>query len=108
MNNQLNGPLGGPLSGPQRRKLMKLAQSLDPVVMVGKAGATPEVTAACNTALEAHELIKLRFQSHKEQRRSIGEKMAAETGAVLVQVIGNTAVLFRRHPDAEKHRISLE
>lgn len=100
MNNQLTGR--------QRRALKRRAQTLEPVVMVGKAGATLEVTATCNAALGVHELIKLRFQSFKEQRRAIAEKIAAETDAVLIQVIGNVAVLYRMHPDPEKRRISLE
>ncbi len=87
---------------------MRLAHGVEPVVMVGKAGPTPEVVAACSAALDAHELIKVRFQNFKEERHAIGTQIAEQTGAALVQVIGNVAVLYRMQPDPEKRHITLE
>ena len=43
----------------QRAFLRKLANSLDPIFQIGKAGVTPELVDAVSAALEARELIKV-------------------------------------------------
>ena len=45
----------------QRAYLKSLAMTMDPVFQIGKNCVTPEVTAAVSEALEARELIKLKF-----------------------------------------------
>ena len=87
---------------------MKMAQQLDPVVMLGKAGMTDALVSACNAALDSHELVKLRFQTFKDERRTLAEQIAEQTGATLVQLIGNIVVLYREQPDPEKRRLHLE
>ena len=43
----------------QRAYLKSLAMTMDPVVQVGKASLTPELTKAVEEALNARELIKV-------------------------------------------------
>jgi len=52
-------------------------------------------------ALAARELIKVKvLDAAPEPARAAGEALVAELGdAQLVQVIGRTLVLYRRHPD---------
>ena len=50
----------------QRAFLRSHAQALDPVVSVGKDGASESVIKALDDALTAHELVKVRFHSFKE------------------------------------------
>jgi len=90
-----------------RNKLRSLAHRLDPVVFVGKNGLTPAVTEATNRALEAHELIKFRFQDHKGEKTEIIERLTQLTGSEVAGLIGHVAILFRQHPDPEKRRIEL-
>ena len=95
------------LTRKQRRYLAREAHHLDPVVMIGRAGATSAVTKAVSEALEHHELIKVKFQRFKDEKRSVAEAVAAETDSVLVQIVGNIAVLYRRQQNPERRRISL-
>jgi RNA-binding protein len=95
------------LTGSQRRLLAKKAHHLDAVVMVGKDGPTENVLGAVSSALDHHELIKVRFQSHKDEKRDISEFVADKLDAALVQVIGNIAVLYRPSPDPDRRTVVL-
>ena len=85
------------LTGKERARLRGLANSLDPVVQIGKAGVSPEVTASADEALEARELIKVSVldgcpQSVREAAELLHERTRSET----VTVIGNKFVLYRK------------
>lgn len=75
------------------------AHKLKPVVLLGKAGLTETVLAEINTALNFHELIKVKVAGEdRDERRALIDAMAQQTGALLVQVIGRIAVLYRAAP----------
>jgi len=84
-----------PLTARQRRSLRALAHPLDPVVMVGGQGTTPAVVKQVRAALEAHELIKVRFAEGIDARE-LSADLATRSSAELAQVIGRVAVLYRR------------
>ncbi len=92
------------LKSKDRAYLRSEAQTIDPVVYIGKNGLTDSVTAALDDALEAHELVKVRFQASKEETRGISESLAEKTGALLVATTGFTAVFYRRNPDPGKRK----
>nr|WP_305888706.1 YhbY family RNA-binding protein [Methylomonas sp. SURF-2] len=75
-----------------------LAHPLNPVVIIGQAGLTPAVLKEINVALDAHELIKIRIRAERDERNVIGEQICADTQAVLVQSIGQVAVIYRKNP----------
>ena len=54
------------LTSKQRAYLRGEAQTIDPIVMIGKDGLTENVTAALDEALTHHELVKVKFQQYKE------------------------------------------
>lgn len=88
------------LTGAQRRALRALGHPLRPVVQVGRNGVTDGVVAAVATALEHHELIKLQLpQSSPAERKTDAQQLAARTGSHVAQVIGRTALLYRRRYD---------
>lgn len=95
------------LNSSQRRYLSRQAHELDPIVMVGKRGFTDQVVAAVAEGLDKHELLKIRFVDYKADRMIISEELASKTGAQVVRVIGNVAILFRGHHDASKRRYRL-
>ncbi|MBF0189419.1 MAG: ribosome assembly RNA-binding protein YhbY [Magnetococcales bacterium] len=95
------------LTGKQKKHLRALAHPLKPVVLIGANGANENVIEAINDALDRHELIKIRFQEHKEERKQITPKIAESTGAVWVGMVGHVALLFRRHKNPEKRRVLL-
>ena len=84
-----------PLTARQRRQLRALAHPLDPVVLVGAQGVTPAVVKQVRAALEAHELIKVRFAEGIDARE-LSDDLATRSGGELAQVIGRVAVLYRR------------
>ena len=85
------------LTGKQRRYLRGLGQQLTATLHVGHEGVTDAVVAQADAQLSAHELIKIRVSENApESRHEAAEALAAATGAELAQVIGRTALLYRR------------
>ncbi len=90
----------GELTGKQRRFLRALGQRLTPVLHVGHDGVTDAVVRQAEAELEAHELIKVRVGDNAPQsRHDIADALAARTKAHLAQVLGRTALLYRRRLD---------
>jgi RNA-binding protein len=88
------------LSGKQRRYLRSLGHALTPVVMIGRGGLSAEVIAAISDALTSHELIKIKVGSASDlERQEAADQAARATGAEVAQVLGNTVLLYRRHPE---------
>lgn len=94
------------LTEPQKRYLRGLAHRLRPVVLMGARGLTEAVMAEIERALNDHELTKVKLNAgDREQRNSDVARICETTGAALVQRVGNTACIYRRHP--ENPRIAL-
>ena len=92
-----------PLTGKHKSQLRALAHPLKPVVQIGHQGLTDAVLAALDTALERHELIKVKVSGEAEQDASeLGPKIAKATRSQVAQIIGRTVVLYRRRPDSPK------
>jgi RNA-binding protein len=96
-----------PLSGNQRKFLRAEAHHLEPSVRVGKEGLTPGLLAAIDQALEAHELIKIRFVALKEDKAIAIPEIEGRTGSACVGVVGHVGIFYRQQPDPEKRRIHL-
>ncbi|MCB0344426.1 MAG: ribosome assembly RNA-binding protein YhbY [Bdellovibrionales bacterium] len=95
------------LTSAQRKHLRGLAHHLDPIVMVGQKGITPELIAEVSRALSDHELIKVRFTDYKDQRKVLSEQIAAESEGSIAGIIGNHLILYKEHPDKDKRQIEL-
>lgn len=88
------------LTGAQRRHLRGLGHALKPVVRVGKNGVTEGVIEAAAVALDDHELIKLAVAGlTKADREADAGAIATATGSHFVQLLGGTALLYRRRLD---------
>ena len=83
------------MSNPNLRQLKSRAQQLKPAIRLGKAGPTPELLAAFGEVLDRNQLVKLRFEAMKDERKPLSKQLAEITGSVLVQQVGHTAVYFR-------------
>lgn len=95
------------LPGPHLRRLKALGQLLKPVVHLGKGGMSEGFLATVERALVDHELIKVKFDQGKEQKRSLAAEVAARTGSVVVQKVGHVVVLYRQHPDPTRRKVAL-
>jgi RNA-binding protein len=98
-----------PLTGSQRKYLRGLAHSRKPIVLIGQHGLTVTVLRFINDALDRHELIKIKFNEHKEkdQKQAICARIAEGTAGEMVGMVGHTAIFFRCQPDPEKRVIQL-
>ena len=54
------------LSSTQRSYLRSQSHHLEPVVLIGKNGITDVTIEAVNQALDARELIKIKFREYKK------------------------------------------
>lgn len=88
-----------PLTGKQRRQLRALGHHLEPVVIVGQSGVTEGIIAAVQQALHDHELIKVKINEGPETRQEAAQKLAEGTGAELAQLLGRTALLFKKRDE---------
>lgn len=94
------------LTGKQKRFLRSEAHHLQPIFQIGKSGLTDAILAQIDEALEARELIKVSvLQNCEEDKTEIAERIGADNGIEVVQVIGSTIVLYRE--SKEKKRIDL-
>jgi len=84
------------LSPRQLNYLRGLAHTLKPVVAIGHAGVSAAVVAETDTALEHHELIKVRLPAiDRKLRRELLNELADGTESCVVQTIGRIGTLFR-------------
>ncbi len=93
------------LTGSQREFLRSKAHHLKPLVFIGRQGVTESVLAAVEENLLAHELIKVKYNDLKDQKRPLSEEIAGKTGSELVGMVGNIVTFYRQHPEPEKRRI---
>lgn len=89
------------LSSSERRTLRGKGQLLDPVLKVGKGGVSADFITSFEEELKRHELIKIKFVDHKEERRALASRLAFDTKSALVQVVGNVAIFYRPKKTAE-------
>ncbi|AHF03880.1 ribosome assembly RNA-binding protein YhbY [Marichromatium gracile] len=83
----------------QKRWLKQQAHHLKPVVIVGQHGITDAVIAELEIALDHHELLKTKISAgDRELRDAAIAELIERTGAMLVNRIGNIAILYRANP----------
>ncbi|NNG42311.1 ribosome assembly RNA-binding protein YhbY [Pseudoalteromonas sp. NEC-BIFX-2020_002] len=93
------------LSNKQKQFLKGQAHSLKPVVLLGSNGLTEGVLVEIQSALEIHELIKVKAPTDdRETKALIFEAIIRETGAEKLQSIGHVIVLYRQ---SEEKKIQL-
>ena len=81
------------------QKLKNTSHQLKPVVIIGSQGLSEGVQKEINTALEAHELIKVRINARdQEARQEMIDAILDQQNATLVNVIGHVAVIYRQNP----------
>ena len=95
------------LNSRQKKILRAKAHDLKPLILVGKSGVTDGCIQSINEAIEAHELIKVKFIEHKDEKKDLSEAISNKTGSEIVGRIGHTIMLFRQNPDPEKQKYTI-
>lgn len=86
------------LTSKQRAALRAMANTVEPIFQIGKAGITETVIEQLNLAIEARELIKITvLESAGLSAREAGDELAKALRAEPVQSIGRKVVLYRRN-----------
>ena len=94
------------LSGKQRRYLRGQGNSIKPTVYLGKDGISDALLNSLGEAFNNRELVKVRIEKSCElERKKAGHQLAQAAAAHIVQVLGNTLLLYR--PDPDKPEIKL-
>lgn len=94
------------MTSKQRAYLKGLAADILPVVQIGKAGLTPEVTDSVAEAFNNRELIKISvLKNCLDPPAALAEMLAGRTQSQVVLVIGRKIVLYK--PNKEHQKIFL-
>ena len=94
------------LSSKQRAFLRSMANTMDPIMQVGKSGVGEELITSVDNALEARDLIKMSaLETAPVTAREAADELAEATGADVVAVVGRRFVLYR--PSKKKKKIEL-
>jgi RNA-binding protein len=83
------------LTNAQIRELKARAQKLKAGIKVGKEGLTPRFIAALDEALKHNELLKVKFDDLKDQKKELAPQLAEKTQSRLITRVGNVVVLYR-------------
>lgn len=95
------------LTTKQKKLLRRLGHDLHPLVTIADQGLKETILNETAEALRVHELVKIKCkQDGRDDRRALIEQLAEKTDSLLVNSIGNTALLFKRNHD--KPKISLK
>jgi RNA-binding protein len=80
------------------RRLRAAAQHLKATFKVGKAGLSPQFIQSIDQALQHQELLKVKFDEFKEERKTLAPQLAERTASHLVMQVGHVVVLYRQKP----------
>jgi RNA-binding protein len=86
------------LNNRQVRHLRGLTHHLQPVVTVADKGLSENVMAEIESALDHHELVKIKLRGDRESRKQWIADIAQRCNAETVHTIGQVACFFRRNP----------
>lgn len=92
------------INSKQRSKLRSLAHHLKPNIIVGKSGVTKGVVLSISESLDAHELIKVKFNSSKQDKRDFISSAEDVLSAYIVGAIGHTIIIYKPKEDREKRK----
>ncbi len=85
------------LNSRQRAQLRAMANDMETILQIGKAGINDNTVKQVVDALEARELIKLRvLETCPTTSRETADALAETVGCDVVQVIGSRFVLYKQ------------
>ena len=87
------------LTRKEKRALRAAANTLKPIVYIGKSGLKNEQLSAIDEALEKHELIKIKFIEFKEQKKELCKQIEERCSCRRVGLIGHVALFYRARSD---------
>ncbi|MBP2622797.1 MULTISPECIES: ribosome assembly RNA-binding protein YhbY [Streptococcus] len=97
------------LTSKQRAYLNGLAQTMKPIIQIGKNGLNDQIKTSVRQALDARELIKINLlQNTDENVHEVAEILEEEIGAETVRKIGRVLILFKQSSKKENRKLSVK
>ncbi|GIO22059.1 ribosome assembly RNA-binding protein YhbY [Oceanobacillus sp. J11TS1] len=94
------------LTNKQKQFLRSEAHSIKPIFQVGKDGVNDNMVKQISEALERRELIKVSIlQNCVEDKHAVAEQISSGTESEVVQVIGNTIILYKESADHKEIKL---
>jgi RNA-binding protein len=90
-----------PLGNPRIRELKAQAQRLKATLKIGKEGLSPQFLNALDEVLKHRELVKVKFDDLKDQKKQLAPLLAEKSRSHLITRVGNVVVLYRPKPTDE-------
>lgn len=87
-----------PLSKNAQKFLRGIAHDTKPVLTIADKGITENIMLELEVCLDQHELVKIKIRTDRDTRQQYITELLKESGAQLVQSIGQTLTLFRANP----------
>ena len=87
-----------PLSKNAQKFLRGIAHDTKPVVTIADKGITENILIELDICLNLHELVKVKIRADRETRQQYVAELIKQTGAQLVQSIGQTLTVYRANP----------
>ncbi len=103
------------MTSKERARLRGEANTLEPIIQIGKDGVTDAVIAQMEDNFNTRELFKVRvhLETAPEAPKELAAKLAEAVKCEIIQVIGGIIVVFRINPilrqkEAEKAKRAKE
>lgn|SRR5699024_4401847 len=94
------------LTGKQKGYLRSEAHHLKPIFQVGKLGVNENLIEQITDVLEKRELIKVSIlQNCEMDKHDVAEAFENEADAEIVQIIGNTIVLYKESTEDKQIKL---
>lgn len=85
------------MTSKERAHFRSLANTMQPILQIGKNGINDNLIKQVDDALEARELIKVTvLETAGEDVREVAHEIASDVSAEVIQVIGSKFVLYRK------------
>ena len=96
------------MNSKDRAYLRSLANTVEPILQVGKSRITDNLIKQVNDALEARELIKITvLETAPEDAKETAIKLSNNSNSVVVQVLGRKITLYRKRKKDSKISIDV-
>ena len=93
------------MTSKERAQWRAKANSLEPIIQIGKEGISENLITQIDDTLDTRELIKIRvhLETAPDAPKKFANELAEKLGADVIQVIGGVIVLYRK---ADEQRIA--
>jgi len=83
------------MAAPDKQALKAQAHKLKPTILIGREGVTQAQLDTISRHLDQRQLVKIRFNEHKERKQELSALIQEKTGSQQISLIGHTLTLYK-------------